>query len=168
MISSFIIKGICFMEKRDTMTQGSPAKKIFFFAMPLIMGNIFQQLYTFFDTVIVGKMIGMDALAAVGTTEWLSFLMFGMIQGITQGFSVFTAQRYGAGDYKAVRRGVSNSIYLSLVGEILFVITGQALIMPLLQLLKTPTEIIELSSCYLSVLYYGVPVPFYIICLPLF
>jgi len=148
------------MNERDSMTHGSPAKKIFFFAMPLIMGNIFQQLYTFFDTVIVGKMIGMDALAAVGTTEWLSFLMFGMIQGITQGFSVFIAQKYGAGDYKSVRRGISNSVYLSLVGAFLFVMAGQALIMPLLHLLKTPIEIIELSSCYLSVLYYGVPVSF--------
>lgn len=148
------------MEKIDTMTQGSPAKKIFFFAMPLIMGNIFQQLYTFFDTIIVGKMIGLDALAAVGTTEWLSFLMFGMIQGITQGFSVFIAQKYGAGDYRSVRRGISNSIYLSLAGAFLFVIAGQALIMPLLQLLKTPYEIIEMSRCYLSVLYYGVPVSF--------
>lgn len=148
------------MEKDNTMLYGSPAKKIFFFAMPLIMGNIFQQLYTFFDTVIVGRMIGMDALAAVGTTEWLSFLMFGMIQGITQGFSVFIAQKYGAGDYKSVRRGVSNSIYLSLFGAFLFVIAGQSLIMPLLQLLKTPNEIIEMSGCYLSVLYYGVPVSF--------
>lgn len=148
------------MIKSDTMTHGSPTKKIFFFAMPLIMGNIFQQLYTFFDTVIVGKMIGLDALAAIGTTEWLSFLMFGMIQGITQGFSVFIAQKYGAGDYRSVRRGVSNSMYLSLVGAFLFVIVGQTLIMPLLQLLKTPNEIIEMSRCYLSVLYYGVPVSF--------
>lgn len=148
------------MEKDTIMTKGSPAKKIFFFAMPLIMGNLFQQLYTFFDTVIVGKMIGMDALAAVGTTEWLTFLMFGMIQGITQGFSVFIAQKYGAGDERAVRRGVSNSVYLSLAGACIFVIAGQALIMPLLHLLKTPDEIIGMSACYLSVLYYGVPISF--------
>ena len=148
------------MEKDISMLLGSPGKKIFFFALPLIAGNIFQQLYVFFDTIIVGKMIGMDALAAIGTTEWLSFLMFGMVQGITQGFSVFIAQRYGAGDYQSVRRGVSNSIYLSVMGACIFVIVGQVLIMPLLSLLRTPGEIVEMSACYLSVLYYGVPVSF--------
>lgn len=76
------------MKITETMTTGNPAKKIFFFAVPLIFGNIFQQLYTFFDTIIVGNIIGLDALAAVGTTEWLSFLMFGMIGGMTQGLKI--------------------------------------------------------------------------------
>lgn len=144
----------------ETMTCGNPGKKIFLFAFPLIMGNIFQQLYTFFDTIIVGKMIGLDALAAVGTTEWLSFLMFGMVQGTTQGFSVYIAQKFGAADYKLVRRGVSNSFYLSIMGAIIFVVLGQMMLAPLLELLRTPDEIMNMSKCYLSVLYYGVPVSF--------
>lgn len=148
------------MENTDMMTYGSPAKKIFFFSVPLIMGNVFQQLYTFFDTIIVGKMIGLDALAAVGTTEWLSFLMFGMIQGITQGFSVYISQKYGAGDDKSVRRGVSNAIYLSLISAVIFMMIGQILIKPLLEVLRTPKEIMEMSKSYLSVLYFGVPVSF--------
>jgi len=148
------------MKSTETMTTGNPAKKIFFFAVPLILGNIFQQLYTFFDTIIVGNLIGLDALAAVGTTEWLSFLMFGMIGGITQGFSVYIAQKFGASDYKRMRQGVCHAFYLSVIGAILLVVIGQLMVEPLLRLLRTPDDIIGMSKCYLSVLYYGVPVSF--------
>lgn len=148
------------MNQTDTMTSGNPARKIFFFAMPLILGNLFQQLYTFCDTIIVGKMIGLNALAAVGTTEWLTFLMFGMIQGITQGFSVYIAQKYGASDFSSLRKGISNAFYLTIIGAVFFLILGQMLISPALILLKVPADIMEMSKCYLSVLYYGIPVSF--------
>lgn len=148
------------MSKTDTMLNGSPAGKIFFFALPLIFGNLFQQLYTFCDTIVVGQMIGLNALAAVGTTEWLTFLMFGMIQGITQGFSVFVAQKYGAADFHSLRKGISNAFYLTITGAVFFFICGQMMISPILILLKVPADIIEMSQCYLSVLYYGIPVSF--------
>ena len=83
------------------MTKGSPAKLITKFIIPIIIGNIFQQLYSMVDTIIVGRFVGVDALAAVGATGSVSFLILGFTQGLTTGFTVLTAQRFGAGDREA-------------------------------------------------------------------
>ena len=80
------------------MTKGSPSKLITKFIIPIIIGNIFQQLYSMVDTIIVGRFVGVDALAAVGATGSVSFLILGFTQGLTTGFTVLTAQRFGAGD----------------------------------------------------------------------
>ena len=80
------------------LTEGSPAKLIFFFTMPLIAGNIFQQLYAFVDTLIVGRFLGVNALAAVGCTGALMFLMLGFVIGFSTGLSIYTGQRFGARD----------------------------------------------------------------------
>ena len=80
------------------MTKGSPSKLITKFIIPIIIGNIFQQLYSMVDTIIVGRFVGVDALAAVGATGSVSFLILGFTQGLTTGFTVPTAQRFGAGD----------------------------------------------------------------------
>ena len=82
------------------MTTGSPAKLILLFALPLMVGNVFQQLYTVVDTIVVGNALGIDALAAVGNGEWLNWLVLSMIQGFAQGFCIQLAQDFGAGDYK--------------------------------------------------------------------
>ena len=140
------------------MTQGKPYKVLLMFEIPLMAGNVFQQLYTFVDTMIVGQALGVNALAALGATEWLTFIMFGFIGGLTQGFSVSMAQRFGAGEYGILRKNVINAAYLGIVGAILFTIVGQLIIHPILRLLQTPEQIIGLSESYLRILYAGVPI----------
>ena len=94
------------MIESNRMTAGSPAKHILKLAFPLMFGNIFQQLYTIVDTAVVGKALGVNALAALGTTEWMIFLMVGAIQGITHGFSVVVAQRFGNKEEEGVSASV--------------------------------------------------------------
>ena len=142
--------------KTKDMTVGSPTRLILGFALPLMLGNVFQQLYTFVDTMVVGQALGVRALAALGATEWLVFLLFGFIQGITQGFSVAVSQQFGATDYRRLRKTIGNALYLSVLGTILFTIIGQFMLHPILQLLHTPKEIIGLAECYLRILYAGV------------
>ena len=83
-------------ERIQNMTKGSPAKLIFTFAIPLMLGNVFQQFYTVVDTAIVGQALGVNALAALGAADWLNWLVLGLIQGFAQGFSIYMAQRFGA------------------------------------------------------------------------
>ena len=93
------------------MTAGSPAKAIVGFTIPVLIGNIFQQFYSMVDTIIVGKFVGTKALAAVGSVGTINFLIIGFMLGLTAGFTVLTAQRYGAGDMKKYEadRGVRGS-----------------------------------------------------------
>ncbi|TCL59014.1 putative MATE family efflux protein [Kineothrix alysoides] len=146
------------MQTTRDMTVGSPGRLMLGFAVPLLIGNVFQQLYTFADTIIVGQALGVKALAAVGAVEWMIFLLFGFIQGLTQGFSVAIAQRFGAADYKGVKKAVISAVYLSAAGAVLFTLAGLALIYPVLRLLHTPDEIIGLSHGYLRILYAGLPI----------
>ena len=82
------------------MTEGSPAKLLITFALPLMVGNVFQQLYTVVDTAVVGQVVGVSALAALGAADWLNWMVLGIIQGLTQGFSILMAQHFGAKDYR--------------------------------------------------------------------
>lgn len=86
------------------LTTGNPGKIIFNFTLPIFIGNVFQQFYSMADTIIVGKFVGTKALAAVGSTGTIMFLINGFILGMTAGFTVLTAQKFGAGDMKAMRR----------------------------------------------------------------
>ena len=88
------------------MTKGSPFRLIVKFIIPIILGNLFQQLYNLADTVIVGRFVGVQALAAVGATGTISFLILGFLQGLTTGFTVQTAQRFGAGDMEGMKKSV--------------------------------------------------------------
>lgn len=137
------------------MTKGSPAKLILYFTIPLLIGNIFQQLYSMADTMIVGRTIGVDALAAVGATGSLMFLVIGFAQGLTSGFSVITAQRFGAGDEKGVRKSVTTSIVLSIIITIILTIFSVLTVRTLLELLETPSDIIEGAYSYIVVIFYG-------------
>ena len=94
------------------MTAGSPGKLIITFAIPLMLGNIFQQFYNLVDSVVAGRYIGVNALAAIGSTTSLIFLVTGWLQGITSGFSIMVAQSFGAKDYHQMRRYVAMSVYL--------------------------------------------------------
>lgn len=142
------------------MTIGTPWKLLLGFAWPLMIGNILQQVYTFVDTLIVGQVLGINALAAIGVTEWMIFLVFASTQGIVQGFSIIMAQCFGAGDYKRFRNAVYNSFFLVLVMMIGFTVMGQLIVDPALRLLNTPDEIIRMASSYLQLLYMGIPLTF--------
>lgn len=147
------------MQTKD-MTSGSPAGLILRFALPLMLGNVFQQFYTFVDTMVVGQALGVKALAALGAAEWLTFLMFGLVQGLVQGFSLVMARQFGAGDDKGLKKAVAGAVWLSLGAAVLFTALGQLMLRPVLLLLRTPTEIIDLTLIYLRILYASLPVAF--------
>lgn len=147
------------MQTKD-MTSGSPAGLILRFALPLMLGNVFQQFYTFVDTMVVGQALGVKALAALGAAEWLTFLMFGLVQGLVQGFSLVMARQFGAGDDKGLKKAVAGAVWLSLGAAVLFTALGQLMLRPVLQLLRTPAEIIDLTLIYLRILYASLPVAF--------
>ena len=140
------------------MTKGQPAKLLLFFALPLMLGNLFQQLYTMVDTLIVGQGVGINALASLGAADWLNWMFIGFVTGITQGFSIIFAQYYGAGDVKALRASVGNSLVLTALAAIFFTVAGQLLIVPILTLLDTPADIFAGSEIYLRVVIGGVTV----------
>ena len=97
------------------MTTGSPVKLILFFSIPLLIGNIFQQFYSMVDTIIVGRFLGVKALAAVGSTGSMSFLILGFVLGLCSGFSVLISQKFGANDNEGLREAVASSIILSVI-----------------------------------------------------
>lgn len=146
-------------ETKD-MTQGSPARLLLMFSLPLMLGNLFQQLYTFVDAVIVGQCVSANALAALGATEWLTFIMFGVIQGMTQGCSVVIAAFFGQKQMDLLKKAIYSGCLIAAAGAAVFTIAGQIVITPLLGLLRTPPEVSGLTQTYLRILYAGVPVTF--------
>lgn len=140
------------------MTEGSPSSLIFSFALPLMVGNVFQQLYTVVDTMVVGKALGVGALAALGAADWLNWMMLGIIQGFTQGFGILMAQEFGAGRYESLRKIVGNAMVLSLMSSAVLLGAGQMLARPVLGMLQTPPEILHNTLLYLRIMYLGVPV----------
>ena len=96
------------------MTQGSPLKLILAFAVPLMLGSLFQQFYNLADTIIVGRFVGVDALAAVGSVGGLNYLVLGFVNGIACGFSIPISWTFGAKDYREMRRYTANTVWLSL------------------------------------------------------
>lgn len=139
------------------MTSGSTMKLILGFAVPLLMGMLFQQVYSLVDTIIVGRFLGVSALAAVGATGSINFLIIGFCQGICNGFALPVAQRFGAKDYDGLRKYVGNSAVLAvLFGGAITLITVIAC-RPILQLMQTPSDIIDLSYNYIVVIFAGIP-----------
>lgn len=141
-----------------SMTEGNPYFLIFTFALPLMAGNIFQQLYTVVDTMIVGRALGVQALAALGSADWFNWMMLGAIQGLAQGFGVLMAQSFGAARYKELRQVTGNSIVLAAISAVLLLILGQLWARPVLELLQTPDTIIGGSLVYLRIIFAGIPV----------
>lgn len=140
------------------MTEGKPARLLLTFSLSLVAGNVFQQLYTVVDTMVVGKYLGVNALAAVGASDWLNWLMLGVIQGLTQGFGIKMAQEFGAGREDELRKSVGSSAVLSLLSAVVLMALGQFAARPVLMLLQTPGEIIEYSLLYLRIMFAGVPI----------
>lgn len=134
------------------MTEGSPARLILFFTLPLIAGNIMQQLYAFIDTLLVGRFLGLEALAAVGCTGSLMFLLLGFVIGLTSGLAIYTGQRYGAKDATGVRESAAACIALSFVIAVFLSIVGFFACRPLLELMHTPEELLDNATGFFSII----------------
>lgn len=147
------------MAKSQTkdMTTGSPMKLILGFALPLLMGMLFQQVYSLVDTIIVGKFLGVEALAAVGSTGSVNFLIVGFCLGVCSGFGLPIAQRFGAKDFESLRKYTGNSAVLSCI--IAASVTTATVILgyDILVWMKTPSDIIELAYDYIIVIFAGIP-----------
>ena len=138
------------------LTVGEPARLIFYFTLPLLAGNVFQQLFGFVDTLIVGRFLGVEALAAVGCTGSLMFLMLGFIGGMTSGFSICTGQSFGAKDFDGVRRSAAICIALSFAASIVLTIIGVTFCRDLLIAMDTPPEILDGAYSFIVIIYGGV------------
>lgn len=138
------------------MTQGKPLSLILGFCLPMLLGNLFQQFYSMVDTIIVGKFIDVDALAAVGSTGSVSFLIIGFTTGITSGSSIFPAQCFGAGNYSEMRKYVANAVYLCFFTTVAVTAAAVIFCYPLLQLMQTPEDIIDLAYDYIVVVFAGI------------
>ena len=130
------------------LTQGEPIKLMLIFSIPLLIGNIFQQFYNIADIIIVGRTLGMDALAAVGAVSPLFFLIMFIVVGLTNGFAVITGQRFGAKDYDGVRRSVTISTVLSYIFTVIFTVICCLFLPKILNLMNVPSEIFENAYLY--------------------
>jgi putative MATE family efflux protein len=137
------------------MTKGKPLPLIAKFMIPVVFGKIFQQFYNIADTIIVGRFVGLDALAAVGATGSVVFLIFGFAMGLTTGFTVITAQRFGAGDEEGMKKSIASAICLALCAVVFLTLVSLLGMRSLLRLMHTPENIFEVSAGYLRVLYSG-------------
>ena len=140
------------------LTVGEPARLIFFFTLPLIAGNIFQQLYAFVDTLIVGRFLGVEALAAVGCTGALMFLVLGFIMGFSGGLTIYTGQRFGAGDAAGVRRSCAACVVLSVLVGLAMTVLSVSICRQLLVWMQTPDAIIDGAYSFISIIYLSIPI----------
>ena len=139
------------------MTKGNTTKLLLEFSLPMLVGNIFQQLYNLVDSAIVGRFVGADALAAVGSTGSLSFLFFSFCIGVGNGGGITASKYFGAKDEQRVKKVIVNSAYMMLVASLLMALLGFVLSAPILRLLDTPNDIITISTQYLRIMCLGIP-----------
>ena len=140
------------------MTEGRPGRLILAFAVPLMAGNMFQQLYTVVDTMVVGKFLGVQALAALGAADWLNWMMLGIIQGLTQGFAIKMAQEFGAEKYRLLKKVIGNSGIMAAFFSLALTVGGQFLAKPVLLVLHNPKEILPDTLLYIRIMFMGIPV----------
>ena len=138
------------------MTSGSPMKMILSFTFPIFIGNVFQQFYNMADAVIVGKFVGTKALAAVGSTGTIMFLIYGFVVGMTAGFTVLTAQKFGAGDMRAMRQTVAGASILSLIVGAILTAAFMILMKPWLMAMNTPEDIFADAYAYIMIVSAGI------------
>lgn len=138
------------------MTIGNPLKIILTFSIPVLLGNLFQQFYNMVDTIIVGRYLGENALAAVGSTGCLMFLVLGFANGIAQGFGVMVSQAFGAKDFKRLKHYVALSILLTLIVSIILTIPTVAASRQFLIWMNTPENILTLADDYIKVIFAGI------------
>ena len=145
------------MSDTRNMTRGKPLGLLITFALPLMFGNIFQQLYTVVDTAIVGRGVGMDALAALGTVDWLNWMLLGLATGLAQGFSVRVSQKFGEGDLPGMRRVIGQSAFLSALIALVCTLLAQLGIPLFLWLLRVPADLVPMARLYIRILFAGFP-----------
>ena len=142
--------------KTHDMTEGNPFKLIFFYSIPVILGNLFQNFYSMADSIIVGRLLGTHALAAVGNTGPMTFLILGFISGLTSGFAVITAQAFGSKNQDELKRSIAMNVILNVAFGLLFTFLALITNRPLLEMINTPEEIIADSKLYLDIIYSGI------------
>lgn len=142
------------------MTQGSPMKLILGFAVPMLLGLLFQQFYSMVDTIIVGKWLGVNSLAAVGSTGSINFMVIGFCMGVCNGFAIPVAQKFGAGDHRALRKFVANSTWIALAFAVVMTVIVCVFCMNILELMNTPSDIIDEAYSYIFVIFLGIPVTY--------
>ena len=150
------------MQKNEIkdLTVGSPMKLILSFAIPMLFGFLFQQFYNMVDTIIVGKCLGVSALAAVGSTGSINFMIIGFCTGACSGFAIPVAQKFGAGDYVGMRKFVANAGWLSAVFAAVMTTIVGFLCMDILQWMNTPEDIIQGAYDYIFIIFLGIPVTY--------
>ena len=142
------------------MTEGNPMKLILGFSLPLLFGFLFQQFYSLADTVIVGRILGVKALAAVGATGSVNFLIIGFCMGVCSGFGIPIAQKFGAKDEDGLRKFVANSVYLAAAFAVVMTVVVVVYCRPILELMKTPADIIDGAYKYIVIIFWGIPVTY--------
>lgn len=138
------------------MTSGKPSRLIFTFAIPLMLGNMCQQLYSMVDTIVVGQGVGVEALAALGAADWLNWMILGIIMGFTQGFSILVSQKFGSQNADELRKSVAMSFKLGILMAVVLTILSLVFAKPILLLLNTPSNIINQSLTYLRIVFSGI------------
>ena len=138
------------------MTQGKPAGLLLRFMIPLLIGNLFQQVYSMVDTMIVGQTLGADALAAVGATGSLNFLFFSLCSGLSNGVGILVAQAFGASQPNTVRKLITNAVYIMVTAALIMGGLGYMLSRPVLALLGTPENIMDRSVTYMQISCLGI------------
>jgi len=139
------------------MTVGSPLKIILRFAIPVMLGTLFQQFYSMVDTIIVGKFLGVDALAGVGSTGSINFMVIGFCNGVCSGFAVPVAQQFGAGDERGLRRYVGNAVWLSVMFAGVMTLAVTLLTGNILRWMNTPEDIFTYAYRYIVIIFAGIP-----------
>ena len=135
------------------MTQGPPWKRIAEFAVPMLLGNLAQQLYNTVDTIVVGKYVGDNALSAVGSAGPVLNLLLALFVGVSTGAGIVVSQNYGEGNKKKLAESIGNCITLAAIASLLTTVIGLLITTPLLRLLETPESIIGWSASYLHIMF---------------
>ena len=153
------------MSRTLNMTTGSPMKLLFSFALPLMFGNIFQQLYTIVDTAIVGQGVGITALAALGTVDWLNWMMLGIAQGFTQGFCIRMSQKFGAQDLEGLKKTLGISLILTVIIAVVGTLIAQIGLPFFLDWMQVPEYLKPSATLYSRIIMGGfAAVCFYNLC----
>lgn len=142
------------------LTEGNPFSLILGFSVPVWFGFLFQQFYNIVDTAIVGKFLGKEALAAVGVTGSVNFLVIGFCMGVCNGFAIPIAQKFGAKDFSLMRKFVMSAAYLSVLFSVVLTVVTVVFCRPLLVLMRTPENILDGAAGYIGVIFAGIPVIF--------
>lgn len=143
-------------DRTNDMTSGQPLQLIIRFAIPIFLGNLFQQFYSVADAMVLGRLIGVDALAAAGSTNAVSSLVLGFIIGLTYGYSILISQRFGAGDHSGLRRAAANAGYLAAAVSLLATVLSLLGSRPLLNVMHTPADILDDALLYIRVIFIGI------------